>query len=53
MVEVQVDRTTMDQNAWAMLDALEADLMRSNNGLLYVDDEGIYGPDLKLWPEVV
>ena len=53
MVEVQVDRTTMDQNAWAMLDALEADLMRSNNGLLYVYDEGIYGPDLKLWPEVV
>jgi len=53
MVEIQVDRTTMDQNAWAMLDALEADLMRSNNGLLYVYDEGIYGPDLKLWPDVV
>jgi hypothetical protein len=53
MVEIQADRTTMDQNAWAMLDALEADLMRSNNGLLYVYDEGIYGPDLKLWPEVV
>ena len=53
MVEIQVDRTTMDQNAWAMLDALEADLMRSNNGFLYVYDEGIYGPDLKLWPDVV
>ena len=39
MVEVQVDRTRMDQNAWAMLDALEVDLMRSNNGLLYVYDE--------------
>ena len=53
MVEIQVDRTTMDQNAWAMLDALEADLMRSNKGLLYVYDEGIYGPDLKLSPEVI
>jgi hypothetical protein len=36
-----------------MLDALEADLMRSNKGLLYVYGEGAYGPDLKLWPEVV
>jgi hypothetical protein len=53
IIEIQVDRTAMDQNAWAMLDALEADLMRSNNGLLYVYDEGIYGPDLRLWPEVV
>jgi len=50
VIEIVVDLTAMDKNAWAMLDALEADILRTRGGLLYVYDEGVYGPDLKLWP---
>jgi hypothetical protein len=50
VIEVNVDRENMTKDSWAMLDALEADILKSNGGLLYVYDEGIYGPNLRLWP---
>jgi hypothetical protein len=53
VIDIEVDRASIDENAWAMLDALEADILRSRQGLLYVYGEGIYGPDLKLWPVIV
>ena len=48
VIEVNVDREKMTKDSWAMLDALEADVMRSKGGLLYVYGQGIYGPNLQL-----
>jgi len=53
VIEVNVDRESMTKDSWAMLDALEADILKSRGGLLYVYDEGIYGPNLRLWPRAL
>jgi hypothetical protein len=49
VIEVAIDRAKMDPTAWDVLDAMEAHIMRSRQGLLYVYSEGIYGPNLQLW----
>jgi hypothetical protein len=50
VIEVSLARENMTKDSWAMLDALEADILKSRGGLLYVYGEGIYGPSLRLWP---
>jgi len=47
LVRITVDAETMTDEAWAMLDSLEAHLARTYAGLVYVPGDGVFDADLQ------
>lgn len=45
---IEIDREYLTEDAWAMLDALEAYLAGNLTGLVYAPDDGFYGSGLQL-----
>ena len=48
MFGIEIDRDYLTENAWAMLDALEAYLAGNLMGLVYAPEDGFYGSGLQL-----
>jgi hypothetical protein len=46
-IRFEIDRDTLTEDAWTMLDALEAHLMKRRSGLLYAYEDGFYNQELK------
>lgn len=45
---IEIDREGLSEEAWAMLDSLEAYLAGNMMGLVYAPDDGFYGSGLEL-----
>ena len=48
ILAIQIDREGLSEEAWAMLDSLEAYLAGNLMGLVYAPDDGFYGSGLEL-----
>jgi hypothetical protein len=48
VIVIQLDRENLSDEAWEMLDALEAYLAETLAGLVYAPDDGFYGSGLEL-----
>jgi hypothetical protein len=48
VIVIEIDREYLSEDAWAMLDALEAYLAGNLMGLVYAPDDGLYGSGLQL-----
>ncbi len=48
VIGIEIDRDYLTENAWAMLDALEAYLAGNLMGLVYAPEDGFYGSGLQL-----
>jgi hypothetical protein len=47
VIRFEIDRDTLTDDAWTMLDALEAHLMKRCTGLLYAYEDGFYNQQLQ------
>jgi hypothetical protein len=47
VIRFEIDRDTLTEDAWTMLDALEAHLMKQRAGLLYAYEDGFYDQELQ------
>jgi len=47
VLSFEVDRQELPEEAWHMLDALEAWLAQSHHGLIWAEDEGIFDENLQ------
>jgi len=47
LVRFSVDAETLTEEAWAMLDSLEAHLARTYRGLIYAQGDGVFDADLQ------
>ena len=45
---IEINREDLSEEAWSMLDSLEAYLTGTLNGLVYAPDDGFYGSGLEL-----
>ena len=48
VISLHVDRGQLSDEAWFMLDSLEAELARTCDGVVYAPDDGFYDKDLHL-----
>jgi hypothetical protein len=48
LITIELDRDDLSEEAWAMLDALEAYLAETLGGLIYAPDDAFYGSGLEL-----
>ncbi|MBA3873667.1 MAG: hypothetical protein H0X30_31425 [Anaerolineae bacterium] len=48
VIGIEIDREYLSEEAWAMLDALEAYLAGNLMGLVYAPEDGFYGSGLEL-----
>ena len=48
VIIIEIDRESLSEDAWGMLDALESYLAGNLMGLVYAPDDGFYGSGLQL-----
>ena len=48
VITIEIDRDNLSEDAWGMLDALEAYLAGNLMGLVYAPEDGFYGSGLQL-----
>ncbi len=48
VIAIELDRDNLSDEAWEMLDSLEAYLAETLGGLIYAPDDGFYGSGLEL-----
>ena len=48
LITIEIDRESLSEEAWSMLDALESYLAGNLTGLVYAPEDGFYGSGLEL-----